>query len=278
MLFIVDLLQGDPYDSSDEEWEHEMVRLYQHPPILEDHTLDAGVDMVNLVAAGFAHADVQDVGDDGGHVVDDGAHGGPGAGDDDEVMAGGAGSNEGYLPEDEPDDMDVSGRHTDGSSVGEDTEESWEEDVGAMAPDTDEDEDEPQQLPIGVAEEDILENDFACTPLYEGSRLSRLGATILLLNTCRVHRCSNNFIDELLRLLAKSVLPSPNHLPTSEYEASKEMKRLGFGYNTIDACVRGCALFGKTTRTLTRAQSAMHLGGSRWEHLVSQGRFYDTSP
>ena len=48
------LQQGDPYDSSDEEWDLEMVRCTHHPPIFDGHTLDAGVDMVNLVGRGFA--------------------------------------------------------------------------------------------------------------------------------------------------------------------------------------------------------------------------------
>ena len=244
-----------------------MIRLTQHPPVFEEHPLDADVDMVNLVAAGFASGSVGDVVDSGGHVVDeavDGVNGGPPPREDDGSMPGGEGSNSGDLFGEDTDDMDVCGGHTDGSSEGDGSMESVEEDVGAMAPDTDDDEDGVDHLPVGGGDNKNLQNDYACTPLYGGSRLSRLGATILLLNTCRVHRCSNVFIDELLRLLAKIVLPSPNHLPTSEYEASKEMKRLGFGYNTIDACVRGCALFWKDNKD---ADSCPKCHAPRWKQL-----------
>jgi hypothetical protein len=246
------MCQGDPHDSSDEEWDQEMVRCTHYPPIFDDHGLDIDVDMANLVATGFAHAPHEEGVEDEGHEeeeTDGGAHGGllPDEEDADMVVE--------EQCEDRPDDtdydtddMDVYGVHTGGSPIGDDIVESVEEDVAAMASESNAEEEGLPGMARQRGEEDVLQNEAARTPLFAGSRLSRLAATILIMNTCRVHRCSNQFIDELLGLLSKSVLPEANHLPKTEYEASKEMKRLGLGYNTIDACVRGCALFWKTEK------------------------------
>jgi len=38
-------------------------------------------------------------------------------------------------------------------------------------------------------------------PLYVGSELSRLIGSLVILNTCTTHRCTNGFVDELLSLL-----------------------------------------------------------------------------
>lgn len=240
-----DLQQGDPYDSSDEEWDLEMVRCTHHPPVLDGHTLDAGVDMVNLVGRGFA----PDVNEELMHVEEGSVQGGAadmGPSESIENMSVGDDVIEDDVDDYDSDNGDGLGAQTDYSSVSDHSDGSEDDDIGAMASDTEVDEEElPGMQPEGNYE-DILQNEAACTPLFEGAKLSRLAATVLLMNTCRVHRCSNSFIDELLSLLSNSVLPEANHLPKTEYEASKEMKRLGFGYNTIDACVRGCTLFWKT--------------------------------
>ena len=94
---------------------------------------------------------------------------------------------------------------------------------------------------MGVAPQ-ILE-DSATTPLYAGSRLSSLTATLLLLNCLRTHGASNVMINEIFQILGKSVLPAINSLPISEYGASKLLKLLGLSYDLIHACPRGCMLF-----------------------------------
>ncbi len=38
-------------------------------------------------------------------------------------------------------------------------------------------------------------------PLYEGSDLSRLIMTLMILNTCTTHHCSNGFVNELLNVV-----------------------------------------------------------------------------
>jgi hypothetical protein len=160
-------------------------------------------------------------------------------------------SNDSHVSEADADDVVGDGVDTDESSVSSSSGSPEDDDVGAMASDTEVEEEELPRLRLGRIQEDLIHNEVACTPLFGGARVSRLAATILIMNTCRVHRCSNSFIDELLSLLSNSVLPSANHLPKTEYEASKEMKRLGFGYNTIDACVRGCTLFWKAHKDAT---------------------------
>jgi hypothetical protein len=46
-----------------------------------------------------------------------------------------------------------------------------------------------------------------CQPLYLGTRSTMLAATMLLLNITKVHGVSNKFVDELLSLLNKHILP-----------------------------------------------------------------------
>lgn len=79
--------------------------------------------------------------------------------------------------------------------------------------------------------------------LYPGSLLSSLSATLLLLMCCRLHGCSSTFIDELFKLLSKSILPTSNTLPTSEYLASKKLRQLGLSFKSIHACQNSCLLF-----------------------------------
>ena len=88
------------------------------------------------------------------------------------------------------------------------------------------------------------EFDVAATlPLYEGSTLSMLCATLLIVNCCKTHGVSNTFMNELFMLLSMSILPLGNCLPKTEYEASKILRRLGLAYNMIHACPNGCCLF-----------------------------------
>ena len=88
------------------------------------------------------------------------------------------------------------------------------------------------------------EIDMAATlPLYEGSTLSMLCATLLIVNCCKTHGVSNMFLNELLMLLSMSILPAGNCLPKTEYEATKILRRLGLAYNMIHACPNGCCLF-----------------------------------
>jgi hypothetical protein len=42
-----------------------------------------------------------------------------------------------------------------------------------------------------------------------------------------IHRASNGFVDELFSLFCNSIIPKPNHLPKSNYEAKKMIQNLG---------------------------------------------------
>lgn len=86
-------------------------------------------------------------------------------------------------------------------------------------------------------------DDESRTPVFCGSNLSKLDTTLMLMNVCRTHKVSNAFITELLHLMSKIILPSPNCLPSTELEASSMLGRLGLKYHTIDACKNGCILF-----------------------------------
>lgn len=88
----------------------------------------------------------------------------------------------------------------------------------------------------------ILQEESAI-PLFCGSNLSRLDTTLMFLNVCRTHKVTSACINELLHLLSKVILPSPNSMPTSEPIATRMLNRLGLKYDTIDACKNGCILF-----------------------------------
>jgi hypothetical protein len=96
---------------------------------------------------------------------------------------------------------------------------------------------------VGAPTKNPLLEDTATTPLFVGAHLSCLSATLLILNCLRVHGASNALISELLMLLSKSVLPSINCLPSSEYLASKMLTQLGLAYELIHACPSRCMLF-----------------------------------
>jgi hypothetical protein len=54
---------------------------------------------------------------------------------------------------------------------------------------------------------------------------------------------TNDFVDEFFSLLCNSILPKPNTLPRSHYEAKKLVENLGLRYTMIHVCENGCVLF-----------------------------------
>jgi hypothetical protein len=55
---------------------------------------------------------------------------------------------------------------------------------------------------FGIDNPHFLELDVESNvPLYEGTHLSMLTCTLMLLNACTSHMCTNVFVDELLYLL-----------------------------------------------------------------------------
>jgi hypothetical protein len=82
-------------------------------------------------------------------------------------------------------------------------------------------------------------------PLYNGVRSSMLTTALLLMNVYKVHGVCNKFVDELLTILHKHLLPLDNCLPPTMYVAKTLTNKVGLKYNNIDACVNGCVLFQK---------------------------------
>jgi hypothetical protein len=83
----------------------------------------------------------------------------------------------------------------------------------------------------------------ASTPLFEGSFISMLLAMLFLLNLKILHGLTNVFMDELLSLLQKKLLPKGNKMPTTTYEALQLIKELGLSYDSIHTCTNGCVFF-----------------------------------
>jgi len=90
----------------------------------------------------------------------------------------------------------------------------------------------------------------ACQPLHNGARCTKLTSTLLLMNVCTIHGVSNKFMDELLALLHKHLLPKDNLLPLSMYAVKSLTRKVGLDYKHIHACVNGCILFRKQYETL----------------------------
>ena len=289
-LFIYAVIQGDEYDSSDEEWDrhigdHARAFLGLHEPVAEI-ALDEGVGIGMMVRNAFARAD--DI-----HARASLAEGSETAlreaAPTNQHTFGGEQSDAANSLNEEPNAVDIEASQPglmfrpaaevdnsfnahsniglnpcdssdsgspDESGVGagdgyEDPEErssesapkeSWSssDDMSSEGEDVDE---LVGQIP-NDRQGSSPEIDIASTlPLYEGSTLSMLCATILIVNCCKTHGVSNSFMNELLMLLSMSILPPGNCLPKTEYEASKILRRLGLAYNLIHACPNGCCLF-----------------------------------
>nr|XP_034591753.1 uncharacterized protein LOC117853529 [Setaria viridis] len=99
-------------------------------------------------------------------------------------------------------------------------------------------------------------------PLYEGSSISKLAATVKLLNTKNFGKWSNKSFSMLVKLLRKDFLPDNSTLPNSYYEAKKIMKELGLSYIKIDACYNDCMLYWKDD---IDAQFCKICNRSRWK-------------
>jgi hypothetical protein len=83
----------------------------------------------------------------------------------------------------------------------------------------------------------------ARVPLFEGSSMTTMEATTVLLNILREGGSSNIVISQVFATLHRAILPQPNTLPDSEYEASNVLRRLGLSFQSIHACPNGCVLF-----------------------------------
>jgi hypothetical protein len=89
----------------------------------------------------------------------------------------------------------------------------------------------------------VLDLSETYCPLYIGTRCLKLSATLVLMNICTTHGCSNKFLDELLSLLHKFILLVDNCLPPTMYHAKSLTWKLGMECNIIHACKMGCILY-----------------------------------
>jgi hypothetical protein len=68
------------------------------------------------------------------------------------------------------------------------------------------DEDKPtlQEVNLGVREDVVMDGLDAlqntCILLYVGARCNKLARTLVLMNMCTIHGCSNKFVDELFSI------------------------------------------------------------------------------
>lgn len=102
----------------------------------------------------------------------------------------------------------------------------------------------PDDTPLDAVQDlnltDVL---LSCHPLYAGASVTKLAATMLIMTICTMHGVSNKFVDELLCLLHKYILPVPNSLPTNMYHAKVLVEKVGHSYENVHACKNGCVLF-----------------------------------
>ena len=91
--------------------------------------------------------------------------------------------------------------------------------------------------------EKLLED--AEIPLYDGcTKFTKLSALVRLFNLKAANGWSNKSFSDLLQLLGE-MLPENNVLPTSMYEAKKNLSSLGMDYEKIHACPNDCILYKK---------------------------------
>ncbi|KAG0571723.1 hypothetical protein KC19_VG037100 [Ceratodon purpureus] len=87
--------------------------------------------------------------------------------------------------------------------------------------------------------------------LYEGSKNTKLGPTMMLVNLVATHPgISDKAADDILATF-KCLLPDDNCLPAWMYQANSLTKRLRLDFCNIDGCPKRCVLYDQEkTRNL----------------------------
>jgi len=109
-------------------------------------------------------------------------------------------------------------------------------------------------------------------PFHEGTKHSKLSATVRMYNLKCVGRVSNNIFSAFLELINQLLLACEDSLPANTYEAKKYLSDIGLGYEKIPACRNDCMLFWKSNGEL---ESCTVCGGSKWKdeiHLDRDGQ------
>ncbi|KAL8116751.1 hypothetical protein AgCh_023056 [Apium graveolens] len=95
-------------------------------------------------------------------------------------------------------------------------------------------------------------------PLWHGcTKHTKLSAVATLLNIKADHNISRECFESLLKAI-KSMLPDNEKLPDNYYYCKKMVKKLGLGYQKIDACLNDCMLFYKENEKITKCTICGH--------------------
>ena len=89
-------------------------------------------------------------------------------------------------------------------------------------------------------------------PVYGGTNVSIILATIVLINMAVSHNVSNAYVDELLRYLSTILLLAEKSLPKSHYEAWKLICQLWLNYKIIHTCLKGYVFFHRDYKDLEK--------------------------
>ena len=79
--------------------------------------------------------------------------------------------------------------------------------------------------------------------VYEGCRVNRLQASIVVLNMVNTYGIPYTFLDELLCFLAGDLLPQSNCLPRTTYEMKSMLMKMGLEHVAIHCCSSGHILY-----------------------------------
>ena len=100
--------------------------------------------------------------------------------------------------------------------------------------------------------------DEGSEPLWPGcTQQTTLSAVATLLNIKADHNMSHECFESLLKAI-KSMLPDGEKLPDNYYFCKKMVKKLGLGYQKIDACPNDCMLFYKENEYKTKCTLCSH--------------------
>jgi hypothetical protein len=88
--------------------------------------------------------------------------------------------------------------------------------------------------------------------VYNGSTISIILATIVLINMVVIHGVSNAYVDELFKYLTTILLSGDNKLLKSHYKAKKLTCKLGLQYHVIQTCPEGCVLYRDEYKNLDK--------------------------
>ena len=84
----------------------------------------------------------------------------------------------------------------------------------------------------------VLNDDDLFLPLYSGAEITVCGAYCCIMQYATSKKLSYTAIDELLKLL-HTLMPNPNHLPSSFYKFKKFFERFSISIEHDEVC-SGC--------------------------------------